>query len=75
MTTNNTNKLFTASWCSPCKTTKLLLKDIPIEIEIVDVDDSPEEAEKHNVMGVPTMFYNNEVFVGTEVIKKLRSLL
>lgn len=48
---------FFANWCHPCKRLEPALEDLSEEMNIkkVDVDESPEIAEKFQVMGLPTL--------------------
>ncbi len=52
--------LYSASWCGPCKSLKTTLdKYFDHDIEMVDIDDSPEEARMAGVRSVP-MLVNTE---------------
>ena len=55
-----------AEWCGPCKMIAPILEEIAdekegiIKIAKVDVDISPELAQKFEIMSIPTLFvYNN----------------
>ena len=55
---------FGADWCAPCKmmdkTIANLNSDIQIRIVKVDIENSPELAQKYNVSSIPyTLFLNN----------------
>lgn len=49
-------KVFTASWCNPCKALKQTLntQGLTSNIEFLDVDDSPELVKQYQIRGVPT---------------------
>lgn len=52
---------FFAEWCGPCKMMAPILKDVKkevgdaVSIIKVDVDKSPQAANKYQVQGVPTL--------------------
>jgi len=48
---------FTASWCSPCKMLAMNLDGANIEtpIEVIDIDENQEIAQKYMVRSVPTL--------------------
>lgn len=53
---------FSASWCGPCKMMEPVIEEIEkefskIEILKVDVDESPDVAQKYNIMSVPTFLF------------------
>ena len=56
-------KLATAPWCGPCQTVKAMLAAKGLKVDIVDIDDSPEFAEKYGIRSIPTLlvFRNDEV--------------
>lgn len=56
---------FWAPWCGPCKQLAPVLdeldaEDLGIKIGKVNVDEDPDSAADHGIMGVPTLlFYKN----------------
>ncbi|MBR3204376.1 thioredoxin [Candidatus Saccharibacteria bacterium] len=50
---------FNADWCGPCQMFKPILdtlsEEIPEPILSVNIDESPELAEKYNVSGIPCL--------------------
>ncbi len=54
---------FYADWCGPCKIMSPIFDEVANEISPkvsfakVNVDDSPNTAEKFSIMGVPTVLY------------------
>lgn len=50
---------FTASWCHPCKQLckELDKVNIPVPVEVVDIDIDRYVAEDYNVRGVPTLLF------------------
>lgn len=60
---------FWAEWCGPCRVFSPIIEDISKEYDKkikfykLDVDNSPEIAEKYNVMSIPTaiLFEKGEV--------------
>ena len=48
---------FTASWCGPCKMLAKTLEDVDLgmPIEVIDIDENSELAQKFGVRGVPTL--------------------
>ena len=58
---------YSASWCSPCKMLKPIMKELKndgLNIEIIDIDQNPEKSSKNNVKSVPTIiiYKDNEEF-------------
>ena len=52
---------FWATWCGPCRVSGPIvervaerLKNRPIKIGKLNVDESPETAQKYNIMSIPT---------------------
>lgn len=50
---------FTAPWCAGCKTLKPHVEKLrgKLEIEYVDVEQHPDEAEAYGVSNLPTLFF------------------
>jgi len=48
-------KLVTAEWCGPCSMLKNILDVKGLEVEMVDVDESPEFIKEHDIKSVPTL--------------------
>jgi glutaredoxin len=48
-------KLVTAEWCGPCSMLKNMLDVKGLEVEMVDVDESPEFIKEHDIKSVPTL--------------------
>jgi len=50
---------FTASWCSPCKMFRPILQQVQselgINVNIVDVDNQKDLAQKYGITSVPTI--------------------
>lgn len=46
---------FFANWCHPCKQMAPMLEDVDAPVVKVDVDENPELAQEHGVMGLPTL--------------------
>ena len=75
---------FNADWCGPCQifapVLEELSKEIPEKILSVNIDDSPEIAEKYSVSGIPCLviFQDGEEIdrsVGALPKKKVQKLL
>ena len=50
-------KYFSAEWCGPCKMFKPIMKEIANEgynVEFVDLDSNPNQAQEYNIRSVPT---------------------
>lgn len=51
---------FSATWCGPCKIQKPIIEELKelkdlFDINIIDVDENTEMAEKYNITAVPTI--------------------
>lgn len=60
-----TVKFFQAEWCGPCKQQKPIVSDIEadrddVTIKRVDIEDSPDEANKYQVRSVPSLVVLND---------------
>ncbi len=64
---------FWAEWCGPCRVMNPVLAEFATEhadtmrVVKVNVDDSPETAQRYRILGIPTML----VFKDGEVVKQL----
>jgi thioredoxin len=69
---------FYAEWCGPCIAMKPVFAEVENELEgkilfkKIDVDKNPEEAQKFNVMSIPTFIIVDEE--GKEVDKKMGAM-
>lgn len=65
---------FWAPWCGPCRLMNPIIEELEkelsgkIEVDKINVDEKPEEASKHGVMGIPTYIVLKE---GQEVGRKI----
>jgi len=50
--------MFTAEWCGHCKSMKSVVEKIP-DVQIIDVEENPELAEKYQVMSLPSYVIDN----------------
>jgi len=72
---------FFAPWCGPCKMVAPILEEIAQErtnltVVKVDVDQDPDLAQQHKVMGVPTLImYQGGKIVGSWVGLRPKQLL
>ena len=61
-------KVYSASWCGPCKMVKPTINKLikeDFDIEVIDLDKNQEEAIANNVNNVPTFIhYDNNVEQG-----------
>ena len=48
---------FTASWCQPCKGLAMNLEsaELPLPIEVIDIDVMPDVAIEYGIRSVPTL--------------------
>lgn len=53
-------KLFTTEDCAFCGVVKDMMDDKGIQYEVIDSIESPEEAEKYGIMGVPVLIDEDE---------------
>ena len=64
---------FSAGWCPPCRMLAPVLHDLATKLPgkarfaMVDVDQSPELAERYEVMGLPTI----GLFKGRQLVGRL----
>lgn len=74
-------KLFTTSYCGPCRAVKKHLKEIGVEFESVDLDIYPFEAEYYDISNIPTILVldddENELkrIVGAFTKERLQEIL
>lgn len=62
-------KLFTASWCTPCKVVKQELAYYPNTVDVVDIDEQPELVRASGVRSVPSLLLGDgNVVTGVENI-------
>lgn len=68
------NKLFTATWCGPCKIVKAELDKLQHNVELIDVDTDSASVTAYGVRGVPSLVLGDgRVVVGAErIVKELR---
>lgn len=62
-------KLYTAEWCAPCKALKKRLFGlgcVPDELEIVDIDESPDKAT--GIRAVPCLVDGDVVIANSDKI-------
>lgn len=65
-------KLFTASWCAPCKVVKEELTKYNHTVEVVDIDENPGLVRACNVRSVPSLVLGNgEVVTSSSSILKV----
>ena len=57
-------KLFTATWCGPCKMTKPIIEELEKELDILveyyDVDTDRDMAIDMGIKSIPTIIYMEE---------------
>ena len=70
---------FTASWCGPCKSLAKNLEEanLPVPIEVIDIDDKSDIAAEYGIRGVPTLVMLHENIeikrlVGSKSVKELK---
>jgi hypothetical protein len=59
-----------AAECGPCLQQRPVWQALPVDVEVVDVDDQPELRERYGVEGLPTTL----VVEGDRVLHALRGL-
>ena len=59
-------KVFSASWCGPCKSLKATIAATALSANLVfvDIDTDPQLAKDYGIRGVPTMVLEDN---GTEI--------
>ena len=50
-----TLKIFSAPWCCNCKTVKMMLKDVPMEVINADDENNTPIYDAANVQSIPTI--------------------
>jgi len=50
-------KIFSATWCGPCKKLKKILLDNNIPHEIIDIDENPEAVKQYKIKSVPVAIF------------------
>ncbi len=70
-------KVYSASWCSPCKALKEMLKGNNVEYEEVDIEKDPEICRSLGIRGVPTIINtaNDKRLVGAVTFEQLEVIL
>ena len=72
---------FFAPWCGPCKLVAPILEEIAKErteltVVKVDIDQDPELAQQHKIMGVPTLvMYHGGKVIGNWVGLRPKQIL
>lgn len=57
---------FYADWCGPCQAMKPIVAELEkelsdkIKVSRINVDEDPKEAQKYNVMSIPTFLIKKE---------------
>ena len=64
---------FTAPWCAPCKALAKSLEgvDLGVEMEVVDIEESPDMAKLVGIRSVPTMVYLRD---GEEIDRRVGAM-
>ena len=58
-----TLKIFSAPWCCNCKTVKMMLKDVPMEVVNADDENNTPIYDAANVQSIPTIIaYDEPIF-------------
>ena len=55
-----TLKIFSAPWCCNCKTVKMMLKDVPMEVVNADDEHNTPICDAANVQSIPTIIAYDE---------------
>ena len=61
---------FSASWCGPCKSLSMNIKNVElgdVELKEIDIDENLDMAKEYNIRGVPTLVLLED---GKEVSRK-----
>ena len=76
---------FSAKWCGPCKTYKIIFDDViseysDITVKEVDIDDNADITKKYNITSIPTtIITKNNVELdrlkGIIIGKELKSII
>jgi thioredoxin 1 len=69
---------FVATWCTPCQKAKPIMLYLMLEgydIEIIDIDENKELANKYNVKTVPTLVVDNVQYTGLRTEEEYREIL
>lgn len=65
-------KLFTASWCAPCKVVKQELEKFDNAVDIIDIDSNIQMARAANVRSVPTLLTGDgNTYTGVQEILRV----
>lgn len=64
---------FTAPWCGPCKSLSKALEgvDLGVDMEVVDIDASPDAATQYGIRSVPTLVFLRD---GVEIDRKVGAI-
>jgi glutaredoxin len=67
-------KVYSASWCEPCKQLKLLLTSEGVTHTVIDIDKDPESSRLAGVRGIPTVIREDtgQRLVGAVTAEQLR---
>ena len=58
-----TAKYFSATWCGPCKMFKPVVNELIADghnIEIIDVDDNQQLAQKYQIQSIPAIIFEED---------------
>jgi glutaredoxin len=59
-------EIFTADWCQQCKPVKIMLEDFEHKVHNVDTPEGALESQSRGVRGLPTLFIDNKMIVGSD---------